>query len=320
MDRQILGVHHVSMTAGDPGPNLDFYQGLLGLRLVKLTVNYDDPGMYHLYYGDGQGRPGTILTFFPWPEGRPGRQGTGQTTAVALTIPASSLGYWIERLVGHEVQFDGPAKRFGSSVVTLKDPDGLVVELVASRSAARSAPAESWPSAPVPAEHAIRGVHSVTLMEDDPERTAKVLTEQLGFRLIGQEHKRLRFATGDGGPGALVDILDASGFWRAAGGIGTVHHVAWRTPDAAELEAWRASLTEAGFRVTPVRNRTYFQSIYFREPGGVLFEIATDVPGFTVDEPVEALGSRLMLPARLEERRAEVEAILPPLQLARIGE
>ncbi|HET6762803.1 MAG TPA: ring-cleaving dioxygenase [Longimicrobiaceae bacterium] len=305
------GIHHVTAIAGDPQRNLDFYAGTLGLRLVKRTVNFDDPGSYHFYFGDEAGSPGSILTFFPWPGARRGRPGVGQVGATALAVPAGSLGWWIERFVAMGVEHDMPARRFGLPVLAFRDPDGLPLELVAD---ARSASRGAWTGGDVPAEHAIRGVHAVTLDLARTDATARVLTEALGFREEGREGDVTRYAAGDGGPGTLVDLrTGAAG--QPLGGAGTVHHVAWRAADdAAELEI-RRQVEALGLHPTPVIDRNYFHSVYFREPGGVLFEIATDPPGFTDDEPAESLGQALKLPPQYEPRRAEIERILPPVRL-----
>jgi glyoxalase family protein len=282
MDQEILGIHHVTAIAGEPQQNVNFYAGLLGLRLVKLTVNFDDPGTYHLYYGDEEGHPGTILTFFPWPGARRGRIGTGQVTVTSFSIPDGALGYWTERFKDHGVRFEGPVKRFDEEALVFSDPDGLQLELVASPGAEARSP---WKEGPVPAEYATRGFHSVTLSEEGYERTASLLTETLGFRLAREAGNRFRYELNAGSPGTRVDVLCSPDAPRGMVAAGTVHHVAWRTPDGMQQEAWRRQIAGLGHNVTPVLDRQYFRSIYFREPGGVLFEIATDPPGFTIDEP-----------------------------------
>jgi catechol 2,3-dioxygenase-like lactoylglutathione lyase family enzyme len=313
-DTRTPGIHHITGIAGDPQKNLDFYSGLLGLRLVKRTVNFDDPTTYHLYYGDGSGNPGTILTFFPWPGASRGRQGTGQAAAVAFAIRPASLGYWIERLVQHGVPYAGPTQRFGEQVLALRDPDGLPVELVAH------APSEGWmpmPTGILPNEYEVRGFHSVTLWEEGYEQTAQVLTRQLGLQAAGEAHNVFRYvAAGDsaGNPGTIVDIRCAPGFWAGVVAVGTIHHVAFRARDDATQRVLRAQLAAQGLNVTPVIDRQYFHSVYFREPGGVLFEIATDPPGFAVDEPADELGTALKLPPWLEGARTELERVLPPLR------
>jgi glyoxalase family protein len=304
----VAGIHHVTAIAGDPQRNVDFYGGLLGLRLVKRTVNFDDPGSYHLYYGDALGRPGTLMTFFPWPGAPSGRRGTGQVGVTAFSVPVEGLGFWVDRLRAAGVELDGPTRRFEEEAIAFADPDGLVLELVASRSADRGAP---WEGGPVPAEHSIRGLHSVALWVEGYERTAHVL-QTLGLQASGDEGNRFRFH-GLAGPGGVADLLCMPEKARGQTLAGTVHHVAWRASDEAEQLAWRTSLAAEGLNVTPVLDRIYFRSIYFREPGGVLFEIATDPPGFTTDEPPESLGRSLRLPPWLEAHRERIEQALPPL-------
>jgi catechol 2,3-dioxygenase-like lactoylglutathione lyase family enzyme len=307
-----MGIHHVTAIAGEPQRNLDFYAGTLGMRLVKLTVNYDDPGTYHLYYGDDLGRPGSLLTFFPWTAGRPGRQGTGQTNGVGLAVPPASLGFWIERLLSRGVKYEGPARRFEEQVLAFADPDGLLLELIATP---RVNQVQGWRDGPVPAEHAVRGVHAVTIWEDGDAGSAQFLTRTMGFRAEGEEENRLRFESGQDGLGTVVELRRAPGFWRGTDGVGTVHHVAFRAADDAEQQARHQEIQRLGVGVTDVRDRNYFRSIYFREPGGVLFEIATDGPGFTLDERPEELGTTLKLPPQYEPMRERLERSLPPLRL-----
>jgi len=310
MLRTSRGIHHVTAIATDPQANVDFYAGVLGLRLVKKTVNFDDPGTYHLYYGDATGRPGTILTFFPWPYARRGTRGTGQATVTAFSVPDGSLGFWRERLGASGEAHDEPARRLDEEVLTLLDPDGLKLELVAHAGAAE---AEPWDGGPVPAEHAIRGFHGVTLAEQGYEATAELLTASMGFELAGETGNRFRFVAAGEGPGRVVDVLCSPDLPPGRVAAGTVHHVAFRAADDADQLARRQALADRGLDVTPVLDRQYFHSIYFREPGGVLFEIATDPPGFTLDEPPEELGSALRLPPWLEPHRERIEATLPPL-------
>ena len=307
-----MGIHHVTAIAREPQRNLDFYAGTLGMRLVKLTVNYDDPGTYHLYYGDDLGRPGSLLTFFPWTAGRPGRQGTGQTNGVGLAVPPASLGFWIERLLSRGVKYEGPARRFEEQVLAFADPDGLLLELIATPRVSR---VEGWRDGPVPAEHAVRGVHAVTIWEDGDAGSAEFLTRTMGFQAKGEEENRLRFESGQDGLGTVVDLRRTPGFWGGTDGVGTVHHVAFRAADDAEQQARHEEIRRLGVGVTDVRDRNYFRSIYFREPGGVLFEIATDGPGFTLDERPEELGTTLRLPPRYESMRQRLERSLPPLRL-----
>lgn len=307
-----MAIHHITAIAGDPQRNLDFYSGILGLRLVKVTVNFDDPGSYHLYYGDEIGRPGTLLTFFPWPAGERGRQGTGQIASIALAIPPASLGFWLERLLSHGLRYQGPTRRFSEQVLALNDPDGLPLELVTS-SAVGELPV--WAEGPVPAEHAIRGIHGATIWEDGDPGTAELLTQSLGFEAADEDAGLRRLGSSDGPPGGTVYLRSAGGFWRGAGGVGTIHHMAFRAAtDQAQLEK-RAEIEERGLGITPVINRQYFHSVYFREPGGVLFEIATDGPGFTIDEPPSELGTHLQLPPMYQASRASIEQMLPPLRL-----
>lgn len=316
MERQIPGVHHITAIAGNPRRNVAFYSGVLGQRLVKKTVNFDDPGTYHLYYGDEQGNPGTILTFFPFAGIPRGTRGVGQVAAVAFAIPTASLGYWRERLTAHGATIEEAEMRFGDRVLAFADPDGLQLELVTTE---ESTSQSTWTQGPVPAEHAIRGFHAATLWVRSHEPTRRVLTELMGFRFVGEEGDRIRYAARDGASG-LVDVVAMPAAPQGNGAAGTVHHIAWRTPDDAQQLAWQRELARHGLSVTPVRDRQYFHSIYFHEPGGVLFEIATDPPGFAIDEPVAELGTGLMLPPWLEPHRAELAQILPPLDTAVIIE
>lgn len=312
MTPTVLGIHHVTAIAGDPQRNVDFYAGVLGLRLVKRTVNFDDPTTYHFYFGDEQGTPGSILTFFPWPGARGGRPGNGQVNFTAFAVPSASLGYWLERLVQLGVPHEGPVKRFDEQVVTLADRDGLRLEIVASPSATRR---PGWSDGDVPAEHAIRGIHTVSLWVDALEPTADMLIETLGFRHVATESGTHRFESGDGGSGTYVDVRPTTGFWRGAMGVGVVHHVAFRAEDDDAEHALARRVMESGTSVTKQMDRQYFRSVYFREPGGVLFELATDAPGFAIDEAPEALGMELRLPPWLESHRATIEAALPPIHL-----
>jgi len=312
MSQEIPGIHHVTAIASDPQRNLDFYAHVLGLRLVKLTVNFDDPGAYHFYFGDEVGRPGTLLTFFPWPGAQQGRWGNGQVAATSFSIPQEGVRYWKERLEKHGVSVSEPVTRFDEQALVLLDPDGLQLELVAHANARAH---NAWETGPILPEYAIRGFHSVTLWETEAERTAALLTETLGLRFVGQAGDRSRFAAATNGPGGLVDVLHRPNGEPGRGGAGSVHHVAWRTPDDEQQLAWQREINALGLRVTPVLGRQYFHSIYFREPGGVLFEIATDPPGFTLDETVERLGTQLKLPPWLEPQRSQIEHRLPRLRL-----
>ena len=314
-DVRPLGIHHVTMIAGDPQRNVDFYAGVLGMRLVKRTINFDDPGTYHLYYGDETGAPGTLLTFFPWPNGRKGREGAGQMNVVSLAVPAESLGFWLERLVRQGVPHEPLATRFGERVLALRDPDGLRVELVGSPTAARRA---GWGGGPVPAEHAIRGLHSVTLWSETPDATAALLAGAFAMRRLASEQGTTRWVAadaGDDGVGQFIDVRDVAGFWQGASGVGTVHHVAWRVTDDDAEAALREQVVASGLEATSTIDRKYFHSVYFREPSRSLFEIATDAPGFTVDEPLASLGESLVLPPWLEGERERIAAALPAIHL-----
>ena len=305
------GLHHVTAIATDPQANVDFYTRALGLRLVKQTVNFDAPDTYHLYYGDEKGSPSSLLTFFPWPDVPRGRQGAGMTTATAFSVPGSSLGWWHERFKRLGVDSDEPRSRDTEEVLTFRDPDGMVVDLIAAKGDARS----GWDGvADIPAEHAVRGLHAITLSERQLDPSAGMLTELLGMSLTGEEGDRSRFGMAGGTSGALVDVF-AGVRDRGLQAGGTVHHVAFRAPDLATMTLWRQELVARGVRVTEILDRQYFKSIYFREPGGVLFEIATDAPGFAVDEPLLELGRSLKLPPWLEPSREQIAASLPPLQL-----
>jgi len=311
MKDKIGGIHHVTAIAGDPQRNVDFYVDVLGLRLVKQTVNFDDTGTYHLYYGDKVGRPGTILTFFPWPGARRGRLGTGQIAAVAFSIPDGAIGYWRQRLEEHGLAVEGPQQRFDEEFLTFSDPDGMQLELVAEVDGEEGQP---W-NGPVPVEYAIRAFYGVTLWERDHEQSAELLTKTLGFDGGEAQGDRHRFETTSGSPVARVDLVHLPTEEYGWGGAGGVHHIAWRTPDDERQLAWQRTVAEAGLHVTPVMDRQYFRSIYFREPGGVLFEIATDPPGFLRDEPLDKLGTQLKLPPWLERQRAQIERRLPTLEL-----
>ncbi len=305
MTRSIPGIHHVTAISGPPQANVDFYTQQLGQRLVKKTVNFDDPGTYHLYYGDHTGSPGTILTFFPFADAGPGRAGPGMASAYAYAVPAGQFDAWMERLASDAIDFDGPVERFGQRVITLRDPDGAPVELIETN---RQSPDE------------LDGFHSVTLWENDIAPTARLLTDIFGYEEQGHETgegvERLRLVAPGDARGAVVDLMrsDAPSIGRQ--GAGTIHHVAFRAEDDATQLQWREALASAGHGVTPVIDRQYFNAIYFREPGGVLFEIATDPPGFAVDEDVAHLGEALKLPAKYEGHRDRIEAGLPPLKYA----
>ncbi len=283
----LLGLHHVTAFAGDAKTNLDFYTRVMGLKLIKRTVNFDDPGTYHFYFGDPEGTPGSILTFFPWPTAPPGRNGTGQAAGVSFSIPRNALGKWIERLRNEGVAVKDAADRFGEEFIEFSDPHGLKIELFAA--------------APASDNCSILRLHSATLCEAVAELTAEALQKTLGFDCLRTAENRTRFDLA----GTPLDIVEMPGVERGRMSAGVVHHIAWRVANEAEQLKWRAKLIEAGLRVTRVIDRQYFKSIYFREPGGVLFEIATDGPGFFVDEP--ELGVSLRLPPWLEPIRESIE-------------
>jgi glyoxalase family protein len=308
------GIHHVTAIAGDPVKNLKFYTCDLGLRFVKKTVNFDDPSTYHFYYGDEKGRPGTILTFFPWTNAPGGRRGAGETHQTAFRVPLRSIGYWTQRFIAKGIPYQTLEKRFGQSVLPFTDQDGMALALVGIADAEKE---PGWSNEEIPSEHAIRGLHGVTLLLVNAQRTAAILTDVFGFREVAREGSVIRFAAAGDAKGGVVDIHEAAGVPRGHQGRGSVHHIAFRAADDAQ----QAQMTEKLIRThgrhpTEQKDRKYFRSIYFREPGGVLFEIATDIPGFAVDEPVEALGRDLELPNFLEPRRKEIEGVLPVLEKA----
>jgi glyoxalase family protein len=311
----INGLHHVTAIAGDPQRNLDFYVELLGLRLVKRTVNFDDPGSYHFYFGDAVGTPGTILTFFPWPGSHHGIHGSGEVSATAFTIPTDSAGYWLERLKQYRVSAERAPKRLGEEVVQFADPDGMPIELIESTPSDAVVP---WGEGPVPAEHLIRGLHGVSARLQSTEETAKLLTEVFGYRWAQESENRVRFvAPAEGGVGKFIDLISAPDVRPGRVAAGSVHHIAFRVPNDEEQIAWREKLVGLGYQVSPIMDRTYFHSIYFREPGGLIFELATDPPGFTLDEAVNELGANLRLPPWMEQARPNIENILPKITVPR---
>jgi glyoxalase family protein len=336
----VLGIHHITAIARNPQRNIDFYSGLLGIRLVKLTVNFDDPTTYHLYYGDSLGHPGTILTFFPWSEAPKGYRGTGQVTAISFLIPSGSMSYWVDRLKRNGISFVGPSTRFSEEFVSFSDPDGLMLELISPPPPSsndflkqQQQTDNIWKESPVTKEHAIRGFHSATLSEEGYERTASLLADIMGFKLVAKDSKEGRFrfgivknnsnqeedggeAAGTGSIGSIVDLVCQPDISRGYIGIGTVHHIAWRAAsDKHQIDLRHRIVDEAHLNPTPVIDRIYFHSVYFREPGGILFEIATDPPGFAIDERPEDLGKQLKLPEWLEPVRERIKQVLPPVNL-----
>jgi glyoxalase family protein len=304
----ITGLHHVTAITGDAQKNIDFYCGILGLRLTKLTVNFDDPQIYHLYYGDELGRPGTSITFFAAPGAPRGRIGPPQVSATALAIPRDALAFWSARLKDVGIA-TAAGSRLGEDLLTLQDPDGITVELVGLAEPGGTPPR----GGPVDPARAIRGLHSITLTERDSEPTTRMLTQVMGFSHAGSEGNRQRFCA-SGGFAALVDVLDVA-TRRGSMGSGIIHHVAFRTPDDEHQLAWRATLIHDGHDVSAVIDRKYFHSIYFSEPGGANFEIATDGPGFQSDETSESLGQELRLPQQYESLREQLTRVLPPVRL-----
>jgi len=309
---RISGIHHVTAIASDPQRNLDFYGGLLGLRFVKRTVNFDDPGSYHFYFGDTLGKPGTLMTFFPWPGAPRGRVGAGQVTATAFAVPSGSIDWWRRRFESHGVDVDSQA-RFGNQILAFEDPDGLNLELVGIDSTPKGI--EPWRDGSVAAEHGIAGFHGVTLAPAGPaDRSFELLEKVLGFARRGVEGARTRLEASGPAPGTIADVVVDSGMAPGRLGAGVVHHVAWRTADSETQRAWMDRLFAASQPTTDVAERCYFRSIYFREPGHVLHEIATEGPGMAIDEDAGDLGSTLRLPPWLESSRARIEAALPRIE------
>ncbi|HET9425030.1 MAG TPA: ring-cleaving dioxygenase [Gemmatimonadaceae bacterium] len=307
----ITGIHHITCIAGDAQENLQFYAGVLGMRLVKKSVNQDSPDTYHLFFADGDAHPGTDLTFFPWPGMPRGRDGTGLAAEVSLAVPAGSLDYWVARLKESFVAIDPVETRRGARALPLSDPHGLRLALVETTDAREFTP---WAKSPVPADRQIVGLHAVRLNERDLRLCESFLTQVLGFTNMGEEGGWHRFGIAGGGSGAHLEIREQPDVPRGQWGVGSMHHVAWRVPDEATELAVRERVALAHRRPTEVIDRFWFKSVYFLEPGGVLFELATDGPGFGVDEEMEALGERLVLPPWLEPNRGEIEKALPKLK------
>lgn len=303
-----LGIHHITAFAGNAQANADFYAGVLALRLVKKTVNFDAPDVYHFYFGDERGTPGTIMTFFPFEHGRKGRVGGGQVGWTTFVIPPGTLGFWEERLDKYGVKHER-TRRFGEDVLRFTDHEGLQLELVEREEGKASA----WSFAGVPADKAIKGFGGAVLFSTAPERTMQVLEDLFGLERVGEEGGLVRFRA----PGDLGNVIDVNSqpVGYGHGGTGTVHHIAMRSANNAEQKVWRERALAAGFEATPIVDRNYFTSIYFREAGGILFEIATDEPGFERDEPFDRLGSTLKLPEWFEPHRSKIEQVLPPFEV-----
>ncbi|WP_343589976.1 ring-cleaving dioxygenase [Flavobacterium sp.] len=308
MENKILGLHHITAIAGDAKRNFDFYSKVLGLRFIKKTVNFDDPGTYHFYFGDEVGSAGTILTFFPWGAGiQQGRKGSGMATEIGYSVPKGSLDFWQKRFEQYNVIYNKPAEKFGEKYLTFLDPDGLKLELIESKTEDNR---KAWETDEVKADVATKGFHNITLTLNNIKPTAAVLTEIFGYKLIDQDVNRYRYATDAVENAAIVDLVELPEEKRGLNANGTVHHVAFRVKNDEILMKFREKIEEYGLQITPQIDRQYFHSLYFREPGGVLFEIATDNPGFTVDESLEELGQNLKLPAQYEPQRAAIEAHL----------
>jgi glyoxalase family protein len=310
MENQIKGIHHITAIAGNAKRNVNFYTDTLGLHLVKKTVNFDDPNTYHLYYGDTIGAPGSILTFFPWEGITAGRRGARQATEIGYSIPQGSLDFWLKRMEDHNVIHNKVADKFGEQYLTVLDPDGLKLELTVAKNTDDRQP---WETNDIKADNAIKGFHNITITTNKIEPTAKILTDVFGYKLLEQHVNRYRFITDSVDNANIVDLVEVAGEMAGHVAGGSVHHVAFRVNDEKTLMEYRDIIAGLGLHITDKIDRNYFYSLYFREPGGVLFEIATDNPGFDVDEPADQLGQNLMLPEQYESRRAQIEKTLPQL-------
>lgn len=313
----VRGLHHITAIAGNAQENVDFYVGVLGMRLVKRSVNQDDPGTYHLFYADAEGNPGTDLTFFPWSHLSPSRKGVGLNVEVPLAVPGGSLEYWKKRLEDHGVRLGSTTTRFGEKTLPFRDPHGLELSLVETDDPRTFTP---WEGSPVPEDKQIRGLHAARLWERDLSSTERFLTTRLGFEKVSEEDGWHRYAVAGGGSGRFADIRELPNERRGQWGTGSVHHVAWAVEDEAHELKVREQVAEAGRRPSEPIDRFWFKSVYFMEPGGALFELATHGPGFAADEDLETLGERLILPPWLEGQRAQIEAGLPPLTLPKVVE
>ena len=310
MEDSILGLHHITAIAGNAKRTREFYTKILGLRLVKKTVNFDDPGTYHFYFGDEKGTPGSILTFFPWEGMRQGYVGTGMAAEIGYSVPLDSLEFWADRFKQFNIKYDEAGEKFGEKYLPFRDPDGLKIKLIVPSTPDNREP---WKTNEVNATVATKGFHSVTLMLKNVTPTAKILTDILGYKLLKQEGNNYRFITDAIDNASIVDIIEAPNAAHGLNAAGTNHHVAFRVKDDNVLMDYREKIESFGLNITPKIDRDYFFSLYFREPGGVLFELATDNPGFTKDEPLNELGTHLKLPKQYEQSRAEIEKVLPVL-------
>lgn len=310
MENKVLGIHHITAIAGDAKRNYDFYTRILGLRFIKKTVNFDDPGTYHFYFGDEAGTPGTILTFFPWQGITKGKQGIGMATEIGYAVPEKSLDFWNDHLRKNNVKITGSGKRFGEAYLSFEDPDGLPLTLIVPDQKDERRP---WATEDVKASVATRGFHSIALSLRSVTETAKVLTDIFDYTLLEQESNRYRYHTNAIRSASIVDLIELPAAVRGVNAGGTIHHVAFRVKDEEVLMEYREKVVRFGLSITPKIDRNYFFSLYFREPGGVLFELATDNPGFAVDEPLNELGTHLKLPPQYESSRAEIEKVLPLL-------
>ncbi|MGM0878672.1 MAG: ring-cleaving dioxygenase [Bacillota bacterium] len=302
------GIHHITAMVNDAQRNIDFYAGVLGLRLVKKTINFDRPEVYHLYFGNETGEPGTVMTFFPWAKQLKGRIGRGQVGVISFIIPVGFIHFWELRLQKFSIEFSS-SERFGERYLKFTDPDGLQLELIERN----EGPINNWTFGGIQAENAIKGFGGAVLISAQPDKTAEVLENILGLKCIGDEEGFLRFRS-EGNLGNIIDIKLTPSV-RGLMGAGTVHHIAWRAKDEQDLLKWRSLLEDKGYYPTEIRDRNYFKAVYFHEGGGILFEIATDPPGFSVDEPVAELGNKLMLPSWLDSKREELEETLPSVKV-----
>ncbi|WP_057761888.1 ring-cleaving dioxygenase [Cytobacillus praedii] len=308
MSKKIMGIHHITAIVGHPQENVDFYAGVLGLRLVKQTVNFDDPGTYHLYFGNEGGKPGTIITFFPWAGARQGVIGDGQVGVTSYVVPKGSLSFWKKRLEKYNVHYT-IMERFGEEFLEFDDPHGLHLEIVEREEGERN----TWTFGEISPEVAIKGFGGATLLSAQPDKTAELLKNVMGLEEVGQEGDFIRFRS-TAEIGNIID-LKLTTIGRGQMGVGTVHHIAWRAKDDEDQLDWQKYVAANGYGVTPVKDRNYFNAIYFREHGEILFEIATDPPGFSHDESQETMGEKLMLPEQYEQYREQLERTLIPIEV-----